>query len=255
MRNKIIHKTNFLGLNFYKRIRISENEITIQNNYNKDFLVGLYALVKYPKLEFDYISLFQQKDWDKTASELIYKAFMHLLFVKAIKVSSFKDKKSLLGVFDYKIDGFHLKLDSPYITEDVFLNLVLKSIKETNSEYRDKSNLKYNVQYLIDEFLGPRNNEHNRPEKKFITRLIKRYTRKYNWLELEKETKYLGLISNYKVKIEGSRLLLLKDSFRTLSTISRKEKANNIKLGYFDRELSKIVKNDFQRRYPTNDSD
>ena len=255
LKKKIISQFNFLGLNLYKRTRDSKKEISIQNAYDKHFFIGLYPLVKYPKLEYDFISLYQQKDWDKTALELIYKAFMHLLFVKAIKISSFIDNKTILGVFNFKTKGFQIKIKEPYFTEDIFLNVVIKSIKETNDKYRDKSNFKYNVKLLLDDFLGSNYTEHNRPEKKLITRLIKRYTKKYSWLELEKESKYLGLISNYKVKIEESRLLFLKDGFRSLSLISRKEKSINRDLVLFERELSNIIRNDFHRRYPSSDND
>ena len=215
----------------------------------------MYPLIKYPKLEFDYISLYEQKDWGKTADELFYKAFIYLLFIKAIKIYSFKDEKSILGIFNFKVNGFYVKLNNYFKTEDLFLNLILNSVKEINKKYKNKSNLKYNVQYLIDEFLGSNNNEYNRPEKKFITRLIKRYTRKYNWIELEKETKYFRLVSNYKVKVEDTRLLLLNDSFRGLSSISLIEKRNNFYLGDFEKVLSKIVKIDFANRYPSNNDD
>ena len=248
-RKEIISESSFLGLNIYKRIRNSEIEIEAINNYDKDFLVGLYPLVKYPKLEYDYISLYQQKDWDKTVVELFYKGFMHLLCVKAIKIYSFKDKKSIFGIINFKVNGFYIKTDEPYFTEDIFLNLILKSIKAVNLKYKKKRDLFYNIKFIVDDFLGT--SEYSRPEKKFITRLIKRYTRKYNWLELEKESKYLGLVSKYKVRIEESRLLLLNDSFRKLSTISIKEKPSNINLGYFERALTIIVKRDFEGRYPS----
>lgn len=255
MRAKIINQYKFLGFTIYKRTRISETEIEINNDYSKDFFVGLYPIAKYPKLEFDYVSLYQQKDWDKTAVELFYKAFMHLLFTKSISVYSFNDNKNILGTFNFKVDGFLLKLKDSYFTEDIFLNIILKSIKEVEEKYRVKSNLKYNVEYLINEFLGSKNNEHNRPEKKFITRLIKRYSQRYSWVDLEKETKYLGLVSNYKVKIEESKLLLLNDSFRSLSAISLKEKRNNKNLGAFEKTLSELVESDFKKRYPSNDHD
>ena len=255
MREKIINEFSFLGINLYSRKRISDIEITSQNGYEKEFLVGLYPLIKYPKLEFDYISLYQQKDWDKTAEELFYKAFMHLFFVKAIHVNCFKDQKNILGIYNFQIEGFHIKLKNTYATEDIFLNLVLKSIKETNKKHGSKSKLDYNIQYIIDGVLGSKSKEYNRPEKKFITRLIKRYTRKYFWLELEKETKYFGMVSMYKVKIEDSRLLLLNDSFRSLSSISIQEKSNNIHLRKFEKDLSIIIRNDFQTRYPSNDTD
>ena len=73
--------------------------------------------------------------------------------------------------------------------------------------------------------------------------------------ELEKETKYFGMVSMYKVKIEDSRLLLLNDSFRSLSSISIQEKSNNIHLRKFEKDLSIIIRNDFQTRYPSNDTD
>lgn len=255
MRGKIINQYKFLGFTIYKRTRISETEIEINNDYSKDFFVGLYPITKYPKLEFDYVSLHQKKKWDKTAVELFYKAFMHLFCSKSIAIYSFKDNKNILGVFNFKVDGFFLKLKDSYFTEDLFLNIILNSIKEVEEKYRAKSNLKYNVEYLIDEFLGSNNNEHNRPEKKFITRLIKRYSQRYSWVELEKETKYLGLVSNYKVKIEQSKLLLLNESFRSLSAITLKEKRNNKNLGAFEKTLSKLVETDFKRRYPRNDHD
>lgn len=59
----------------------------------------------------------------------------------------------------------------------------------------------------------------------------------------------------YKVKIEDSRLLLLNDSFRSLSSISIKEKSNNMHLRKFEKDLSRIIRNDFQTRYPSNDTD
>ncbi len=247
MRSKVIKQTGFFGLYIYRKIRVSNTKILIGNYYDKEFMVGLYPLVKYPKLEYDYISLYQQKDWNKTVDELFYKAFMYLIFVNAIRIYSFKDNEILFGVFKKEVNGFYIELNDFSTTGDIFLNLLLKSINESNN------NLENIVSNSINALLGSSNNEYNRPEKKFLTRLIKRYTIRYSWIELEKENSFLGLISKYKVKIEENKLLSLKEDFRSLSALSLKEKPNNIDLVNFERELSKIVRSDFRNRYPNND--
>ena len=256
MRKKTISKINFLGLNLYKRVRVSEKELLTGVKYDNDFLLGLYPLVKYPMLEFDYISLYKQKDWDKTASELFYKAFLHLFFLDAIKIFKFNDKKRILfGLINLNYQSYYIKLNGSIQNEDVILNLLLRSIYELEKKHREKSDLKLNIKYLIDEFLGSNNNQYNNPEKKFITRLIKRYTQKYNWVELEKESKFLGLISKYKVRIDQVKLRLLNESFRLLSDFSVQEKINNVEIGRFEKVLSNIVEKDFKRRYPSDDHD
>jgi hypothetical protein len=255
LKKKIITQNNFLGLRIYTRTRISNEGISIKNNYENQFLLGLYALTKYSKLEFNTIPLQNHKDWDNTTIELFYKAFFHLLFTRTIEIYVFTDKQSFLGLFKSDLVGYQVKIKKYNTHDDIFLNLVLKSIKETNAKFRDKSELKHIVEHLIDEFLVSKTREYNNPEKKFNTRLLKRYARKYSWLELEKEKKYLGLVTNYKVKIDEVRLNPLKDSFRELSTISRKEKLNNVKLGVFERKLSALVLKDFKKRVPSSDND
>lgn len=65
----------------------------------------------------------------------------------------------------------------------------------------------------------------------------------------------MGLVTNYKVKVESNKLSSLNEDFRFLSDMTRKEKINNKDILSFEKQLSKLVRNDFKRRYSSNDSD
>jgi hypothetical protein len=256
MKKRIISKVTFLGLNFYKRVRLEEKEILFGNKYDQKFNLGLYPLKKYPKLEYDYISLFQQKDWDKTVDELFYKAFCHLFYSNEVNVFLFKDKKHFLfNCFTLSQVGYELKTQGNVYNEDVFLNLILKKIYQTNSKYKEKSDLESIIEEIINDSLGSKVNEYNNPEKKFITNLLTEYAKKYSWIKLEKESKYLGMISKYKVNIDVNKLNALKKGFRKLNELSINERNSNIEFIAFEKELSRIVSYDFKRRYPSNDND
>lgn len=166
LRETIISDFNLLGLSFFKRTRLKECALIFNHKNDKDFFLGLYPLIKYHKLENNYISLNTQKNWDKTVSELFYKSLMHLALVGAIKIHFFNDNKNVLGVFNIKINGVYLKLNDTYLSEDIFLKLILKSIKAVNLKHIKEHNLKNYIEYLVEDFLGPSNNEYNNPEKK-----------------------------------------------------------------------------------------
>lgn len=253
LNNEIINKWSFLGLNLYQRIRTYENQIIVSKDRRDDFYLGLYPITKYPKLEYDYITLFQKKDWSQIADLLIYKSIFHLIFNDTIRVFEFQDdKKILFGTFTINKDGYYLKVNKRSFVEDLFLSQIIDSIDEVEVNYKRRSDIQMIIKCLLDGFLG--NEEHNNPEKKFITRLLKRYTKEYSWIELITEKIVFGLSKKYKVKISDKKLNELNAHFRILNETTIKQQKNFSKLAFFSSHLSSVVENEFKRRYPKSDN-
>jgi hypothetical protein len=250
----IIISKSFLGFEFYKRIRVKDDVINFQIDYFNCDDIGLFVVGEYPHLEFDYVSFYQKKDWEIIAYKTFAHTILNLVINKNIQIFRYEDEKHYLKLQKTTSAGYYFKLIKPIESEDLFSQTFVNAIKVTFIKYGNRNYLDKLVHEVINNLIG-KNEEYNRPQKKFVLENLKSYSKKYKWINIESENKLMGLYKNYKVKIEKIYIPRLTEQHRELKNKHCDLLKSNPRYKVFNDYLKDVIKNDFSNRYPSNDND
>ncbi|WP_353779928.1 hypothetical protein [Winogradskyella sp. 3972H.M.0a.05] len=242
---------------FYNTKVLSKDEITIDTDEIVCDDIGLYVIGQYPQLEFNYVSVFPKKEWKKIASETISLAFLNLIQCKAIKLHKFTHKDIYVGgLYSREVLVHYFEvLNTENIPDDLFSETIIKLINETESKYGNHKKLWKVLKRIGDFYLGE-NKEYSRPEKRYVIEIIKQYTKKHEWINLESEPKLMGIYKDYKINIKPIYIPRIKMQHEAIKELHLNQKRTNPKYKIFVDNLVKRVNSDFTRRYPSdNDPD
>ncbi len=248
----IIKSNSILGLNLYKRIRCEEKEISfISSNIHCDD-IGLYVIGENPDLEFNFVKIFETRDWSKIAYETIVFAVLSLVIDKVITIYEFEDQEFYAsGLYKRKFKGYYLKTIKPIVKDDMLSKIIVTKIDRVEKEYGNDRDLKKIVKEVLNSYLST--DEHNRPQKKFITEILKRYSKKLDWLNIKETKKLLGVYKDYKVDFDRIYIPRINMQHSAIKNKHFELRRENVLYRNFAYKLKDVLDTDFERRVPKSD--
>ncbi|WP_460219058.1 hypothetical protein [Psychroserpens sp. MEBiC05023] len=246
---KILNSRRVFGFTLYKRVRIEETTLVFNSKKVHCDDIGLFIVGKYPKLEYNFVSVFPKKEWKVIAFDTINLAILNLALTGTISIHSYKDEQSFLGGFKYKSRGYYFKIEDIFTDEDLLTKAILNAINEVDKKDLTVINLRDVIPKFLNTFLDA-NNTYGRPEKQFIIELLKRYSRNNKWLTIEHKEKLLGIYRDYAIKIEPIYIPRIHMQHQELLDAYKSEAKYNRSYQLFRNKFREELNWDFKRRHP-----
>ncbi len=248
----IIQKNSVFGFNIYKRQRIAYEKIEFEIRDIHCDDIGLYVIGENPHLEFNYVNIFEKRDWSKIAFETISLAILNLVLDQIIDIYEFEDKEYYLSGFHIRtIKGYHFKVLNSIKKDDLLSKDIFIKIKSVEKQIYVGDKLNKLIREILDIYLA--NGEFNRPQKRFVTEILKRYAKKLKWLKIEETTKLLGIYKDYKIDFNKIYIPRINMQHSDLKEAHKELFRDNPIYRRFTKKLKELLQNDFERRKPKND--
>lgn len=245
---EVIKEVSLLGLNLFKRIRLSEKELVLKINTNtSDNYFGLYALSKHPQLKFDNFTMIEEKEWILIAKGTIMFTLLSLISRGQLKVSKVQDEFKV-AFFTFKKMSYIVNITHKATSNDYFERMVLHYVEEVQREYKRTNSLKRLVRALNNYVLG--RDTYKRPSKQFVKKLLLQQQKKISWFNLDISKGIFGLVKHYTAQVDKSKAPNLTDLHSNFINTFAKECQLNYEWREFKTELETIIQKDFQGRKP-----
>lgn len=249
MNNKgkhIIHQVKFLGIGFYKRIRLEEHEIQINAQQNIIELPGLMVAANY----FSFSS--SKPNWETMAYQTIELTLLNLIINNSVELIIFTDTKHYLyGLFNAEYKNYRLVLKDKYLEQDILSQAIINAIKNAERDKGKKTDIKTVIQYLLDGYLD-RDKTYKEPQKSFMAKLFRPYNYRHLWLTVE-VPEGVTFQNQIKLYITQQKQAELWNSYQILSNISTLIKRESRVFRLYTNEFHKIIHSEFERRKPRDD--
>jgi len=244
----IIHQTNFLGIEFYKRTRLEEHEIQINAQQNITEHPGMVVAGKEPLINSSFTEL--GSNWANIARQTIELTLLELIINDFIELVFFQDAKTYLYdtfIFDYK--NYRLAIKNRYSGKDYLSKSILQSVKAVERGLKEKAVLEDVIGNLIEQYLY-RNQPYKQPQRSFIFELISKYTHGNSWMTSEIRTVFFR--ERIELKIIQKKQEEFKNAYKTLTQIREILREESPAFRRYTYKLNKIIDAQFAKRKSRN---
>lgn len=249
----ILESNSILGFNFYKRVRLYDKPLVLKSSKIHCDDIGLYVIGKYPNLEYNFVSVFPKQEWGTIAFHTINLAIFNLVLTGTISIHGYEDEVSYLsGLKKSKKRDYYFKIEDISTDEDLLTKSILSAINQINEEDIKIKTLRHVIQLVLDKYLGSKE-VYGRPQKQFVIELLRRYSKKYDWLKIVHTEKLLGIYRDYKIEIEPIYIPRIKMQHQDLIVAYKNEIMINRPFIFFKDTVYNALEIDFRRREPSDD--
>jgi len=246
----VLLSKSFLGINFYTRTRLYEKKMDFTPSKIHCDDIGLYIIGKDPDLEYNFVTITEKKEWNLIAADTINLAILNLVLSGTIEIHEFQDEKAyLFKLIKKKIVNYRLQIIDNSNNEDFLTNSILNAtskIANSGDKIKDLSKV---ISKLLDSYLGA-NSEYSRPEKHFIVEILKKYSKKHDWLKIVSKKKMLGIYKDHKIEINRIYIPRISMQHENLIDYHSAELQKSLDYRVFRGILREILYEDFQKRLP-----
>lgn len=247
---QIIHELSLGSFKLYERTRLEEYEIEISAQQNITEYPGLLAISKAPEIKSGLFSA-DDIDWDILVFKTIELTLFQLIINGFVELVSFNDIKSYVnGLYKQEYENYRLAVKKSYSGKDYLSGHIVQSIKDIEEKEGKKADLQKVIHYLFDGHLG---NTQSYPQRKLAESILLPYHTKYDWLNLERRPRLLGMYKQLEIIIAPKKRAELAADFKTLSNILITLKKESKAFSLYSDKLYDIVNSDLNERIPNSD--
>lgn len=231
-----------------KKTRIKEIPIEIDGFHDSFSNPSLIVVNKYLKQEKTFFDQLTNDFWNEIVVELFSTCIVNLLISKKIKVEYCKDRTSLFfNLIKIDSEGYNLTVIDNQQTDikyDFLSNDILEAISK--KRYKSLNNYPKSIDYVVNKYIDLKTN--SKAEMKFFYEYIKLYSLNFNWLNLNKKKKLLGLISDFEIEVDENIKLELLEFQKKFDFIKFNLRKDNLLFRNFLKYTENIVSQNFRRR-------
>ena len=236
-------------LNLYKKERIQEEKLEIEDNFEIIPYSSVSLFSQYNSFDETLLTQLQLRSdsWKNIASEMFKSSMVSLLVSKKIDVIYFVDKKSVFfNQFVYDTEGFKIYTTKKTVVDqdDLLEDAILSAIQKVN--FPDYENFRSVVYDIINQYIGKK--VMNNPEKKFILEYLKNYSRKNLWFKVNQIKKLWGVFTKYEIEIDEYKKRDLVLSYDKIKTKFGEFNRKDLILRKFLAYIESVVARDFSSR-------
>lgn len=248
----IVSSRKIFGFPLYEKKLLWKKTVILEEETIPCEDIGLNIIYHYPNLDFSRTTIVESIDWEEVAVRTISLGFLKLLDERTIEITQNTHAVSYLNELYKKISDCHEIFIADLSTNQDLLVKELLSTIDKLKDYNCSSFLFKFTRQFLNQYLGEFNT-YNKPEKKFVISVLRKYASEYKWLNISNDARFLGIILPY-YKVDLERIYLPRLSMQHSNLESYHKRLLNKDPAYrsFVRELHKVLTNEFQRRHPSN---
>ncbi|WP_111682770.1 hypothetical protein [Winogradskyella tangerina] len=250
---KIIKSTKLFGWSLYEKKVTTLN--TLQLNFETVICqdIGLYVIGKYPRLEYGFLSKSSKFDWQRHTIDTIRLTILNLINNQVLRLTQVEVSETFLfNTFKFRKVDYQLEVVDLQADKDLFSVSVYKAINETNRN--EDVGLRTYIDNIIDKVLQ-KHEMYLNPSRAFVIVLLRKYAKRFKWIQLIKSKKALGLIDQYKVKVEEIYIPRIDMQHKSLFDLDNNLFRNNSQYRAFSHSLNEMIAKQIDRRRPNFDND
>ncbi len=244
--SKILKSTRLFGWLLYEKKLISENTLDFKFEHVICQDIGMYVIGKYPRLEYGFLSSSSRFEWRHHAVETVRLTLLNLINNQVLNVSKVVISESFaFSAMDNRIQDYKLTIVDLQMDKDLFSVAVYNAINEVNRSH--DFGLKNYVHKIIDKVLENHETYLN-PTRAFIIVLLRKYAKRFKWIQIIKSKKALGMIDKYSVKVEEIYIPRIDMQHKSLVDLDNNLIRNNKDYREFSDQLNKMIEKEFSSR-------
>jgi hypothetical protein len=249
--SQIVKSYKFFGVTLYEKSRISEKNLSLDFESVHCEDIGLYVIGRYPRLKYGSTSYYENFNWQWQAIATLRLTFFNLINNGVVEIIKVEDETSYLyNTFPKVCISYYFKVTDFQLDKDCLSQLVYDTINEVN-QLKHPDLFQY-IRAVLDKIIYSQS-IYRKPSRAFIIQILRMYTKAFPRIQLDTESKYLGLLENYSLKVSEIYIPRLSMQHQSLSNLDNNLIHSHQGYSHFCKLLNYEIKKDFRRRKSNRD--
>ncbi|MDO1500699.1 hypothetical protein Q2T40_11200 [Winogradskyella maritima] len=235
-----------LGLNFYKANFYEAKSITIYPGFLPCEDVGLHILFENPHFEYGALDFFDSVNWFEACYSTLLLVALHLIDISVLNLKVYEvDEFYAFDLIKTKRTKYYFKVADHYDGEDLICQEFYKAVNKS----RDKNSMPDLMEVFI-QFLNiffKTNALFSDPSRTFMIHALKEYAKRYDWMRIDENKRFMGLWKDSKVEITKIYIPRLTMQHKDLSDLNRNLRKSNKAYLAYTKEFKSQLKKAFEK--------